>query len=109
MRYNFYKKGNTVICVTKYNGKTVKAVAKCNPEYDEFDYETGKKIAKLRADMKVQEKKLKKMIALRETAYAEVEQANANLAFAANKVDETMEELRKLGKQYDNMKKDLRF
>ena len=109
MRYNFYKKGNTVICVTKYNGKTIKGVAKCNPEYDEFDYETGKKIAQLRADMKVYEKKLKKVIAFREAAYAEVEQANANLAFAANKVDETMEELRKLGKQYDNMKKDLRF
>lgn len=54
--YKFYFGDNKVICVTTYAGKTVRGVAKCDPR-DSFDLETGKALAKARADVKVAEKR----------------------------------------------------
>ena len=63
-RYTFYKHENEIICVSHYAGKPVRAVAKCAPQ-DEFDEETGKSIAKLRVDVKVAEKRFKRLAAER--------------------------------------------
>lgn len=45
-----------VIAVSTYAGKRVKGVAKCNPE-DNFDLETGKKLAAARCNLKIAEKR----------------------------------------------------
>lgn len=109
MRYNYYRQGNTVICVSRYNGKRVKATAKCNPEYDKFDFEIGKQIARLRVDMKIQEKKIKRAVELRENAYVELEVAQRNLAKTDARVSDAITELQNLNKRYLGMKADLKF
>lgn len=63
-RYKFYTHENSdgskeVIAVSSYAEKTVKGVAICAPS-DTFDVEKGKLLAKLRCDVKVDKKRLKK-------------------------------------------------
>lgn len=57
-RYNYYRHGNEIICVSRFAGKPVRGVAKCDPR-DEFDEERGKEIANLRVDIKVAQKRFK--------------------------------------------------
>ena len=59
MRYNYYFNGNKIICVSKYAGKPVRAVAICSDE-DEYDEVYGKDLARARVDLKIAEKKLKR-------------------------------------------------
>jgi len=48
-----------VMAISSYAGKTVKAVAKCNPE-DTFDMDTGIRLAEARCNLKVAEKRSKR-------------------------------------------------
>lgn len=56
-KYKFFRDGNTIIAVTTYAGKTVKARAKCDPR-DEFNEEEGKRIAAERCALKVAKKRV---------------------------------------------------
>ena len=57
MRYHYYTNNkNIVVATSTYAGKVVRGVAKCSPN-DEFNLETGKKIAKARLDVKVAAKR----------------------------------------------------
>lgn len=58
--YKFYvnKEKNEIIAVTHYGNKTIRGIAKCNPE-DTFDVEYGKKLAVARAEVKVAKAKIK--------------------------------------------------
>lgn len=67
-RYNFYIAGNKVICVTTFAKKPVRGVAKCAPS-DNFDLETGRKLAQLRCDVKVAQRRLDKAWAREKEAY----------------------------------------
>lgn len=58
-RYKFYTTKNKVIAVSTYAGKTVKGVAKCNPE-DTFDVEKGKELAAARCNEKIAKKRVKR-------------------------------------------------
>lgn len=64
-KYRYYKdKDNKIIAVSSYAGKTVKGVAKCDPR-DEYNEESGKKLAVLRCNFKVatlREARAKKMV-----------------------------------------------
>jgi hypothetical protein len=51
-RYRFIEAGNKIICISTYAKKVVRGVAKCSPN-DNFDIEIGKKLAQLRCDEKV--------------------------------------------------------
>lgn len=51
-KYKYYQAGNKVIAVSSFAGRTVRGVAKCNPN-DTFDLEKGKKLAALRCNEKV--------------------------------------------------------
>ena len=62
---------NRVYCMTFYAGKTVKGVAKRDPE-DEFDLEAGKKLAKARCNYKLRQKQLKNKIKRCEIAESEL-------------------------------------
>ena len=57
--------------MTFYAGKTVKGVAKRNPE-DEFDLEAGKKLSRARCEYKLRKKQLKNKIKRCELAEAEL-------------------------------------
>ena len=63
-RYRYYthkrEDGATeIIAVSSYAGRKVKGKAVCSPD-DKFDEEIGKKLAKLRCDVKVDEKRVKR-------------------------------------------------
>jgi hypothetical protein len=59
-KYNFYVSENKVVCTTTFMGKTIRGIAKCNPEYDEFDVEKGKSLALARCEAKLATKRLKR-------------------------------------------------
>lgn len=80
MRYHFYtdKKNSKVICVSSYAKKPVKAYAKCSPE-DEFDFEQGSELARLRVDEKIAEKRVKRAQQKVKEATRALEEAQAHL------------------------------
>ena len=55
-RYRFIEAGNKIICISTYAKKVVKGIAKCSPN-DNFDIEIGKKLAQLRCDEKIADKR----------------------------------------------------
>ena len=71
MTFTYSFSENRVYCMTFYAGKTVKGVAKRNPE-DEFDLEVGKRLARARCDYKLRKKQLKNKIKRCEIAQAEL-------------------------------------
>lgn len=57
--YRYVDTGNTVIAISSYAGKTVKGIAKCDPK-DEFNLESGKKLAAARCNAKVCKKRMQR-------------------------------------------------
>ena len=55
-RYRFIEADNKVICLSTFAKKSVKGIAKCSPN-DTFNLETGRKLAQLRCDFKVANKR----------------------------------------------------
>ena len=60
-KYNYYtnEKNGKVIAVSTYGGKTVRGVAKCDPS-DNFSLDFGKKLAALRCNKRITEKRMKR-------------------------------------------------
>jgi hypothetical protein len=73
-KYHFYynEDNKTIVCTTLYKGQMARGIAKCDPT-DNFDMETGKKLAYLRCKQKFAHKKLKRA----NKAYAEAITAEA--------------------------------
>lgn len=68
-RYKYVRDGdNTVIAISTYAGKTVKGIAKCEPN-DKFSYDYGKKLAKARCDVKILKKRYKNADSKLKAAY----------------------------------------
>ena len=78
-KYRFYENGNRIIAVSTYGGKTVRGVAICHPD-DNFDLETGKRLAAARCNEKVARKRLERASAKATAASFEVETAKKHLA-----------------------------
>lgn len=57
-KFKFYKQGSAVIAVSSYAGKTVRGIAKCNPN-DEFNLDFGEDLAAARAKVKIEQKRMK--------------------------------------------------
>jgi hypothetical protein len=57
-QYKFYKSDNKIIALSSFAGKTVKGVAKCDPE-DTFSVEFGEKLAAARCNRKIASKRVK--------------------------------------------------
>ena len=77
-KYRFYKNGNRIIAVSTYGGKTVRGVAICHPD-DNFDLETGKRIAAARCNEKVALKRLNHASQKAMTASIDAENAQKHL------------------------------
>lgn len=61
MRYRYFTDANmNVICVSTFAGKTVRGVAHCNMDYDDFDEECGKKLSRARCDYKIAFKRVRR-------------------------------------------------
>lgn len=69
---------NEIAAVSSYGGRYVKAVAKCSPG-DNYDEETGKKLAAARCNLKVASKRVKSANAAYEQAMRDYDKAMARL------------------------------
>ena len=58
-KYKIDEKKRTIVAMSTFAGKVIVGVARCAPT-DEFDIETGKKIAAARCSVKVAEKRMKR-------------------------------------------------
>lgn len=58
-KYDFIFVCNKVYALSTYEGKTVRAVAKCHPD-DEFSVENGKKLAAARCNAKIAKRRMRR-------------------------------------------------
>ena len=58
-KYKIDEEKRTIVAMSTFAGKTVAGVAHCDPR-DDFNVETGKKIAAARCSVKVAEKRMKR-------------------------------------------------
>lgn len=82
-KYRFYDAGNKIIAVSTYAGRQVRGVAICHPD-DEFDIETGKKIAAARCNYRIANKRY-------ERAQAKYAEAQKQLICAQQHLDKMKE------------------
>lgn len=99
--YKFYKSDNKIIAISSFAGKTVKGVAKCDPE-DTFSREFGEKLAAARCDKKVAFKRVKCANAKLLETVTEFEAAEKKLKFMTEYYGDS---LRRLKESDDLVKK----
>lgn len=58
-KYKIDEEKRTIVALSSFAGKTVVGVARC-ADTDEFDVETGKKLAAARCSVKIAEKRMKR-------------------------------------------------
>jgi len=80
-----YHNDNTVVAVCSFNGKRVKATAKCNPE-DTFDFDKGKRIAIARCNAKIAKLRLKSA----QSHYVNIKEEEWKLKNTADKIAKTV-------------------
>lgn len=101
MRYKYYTDNKTVVvAISTYAGKPVRGVAKCSAE-DEFDFQKGATLAKLRCDLKIADKRVNR-------AAKKLEEAKKAYLRANKLVDDTHDYLTdaqfEYARVYDNLK-----
>lgn len=104
-KYYIYKNENggmTISAVSSYSGRKVKGYAKCDPR-DEFNIETGKKLAAARCNAKIAEKRVARASQKYLEAQRQLAEANAHFrrmneyyTDAVDAMDDALEEVVKL-------------
>lgn len=104
--YKFFegenKKGKFVICVSSFAGKPVRGIAKCNGDVDEYDVEFGKKIAQLRCDQKVAEKRIARAKQKLEAANKAVDLAETSVIRMQRYLDDSVKDLERVTSVLNN-------
>jgi hypothetical protein len=91
-KYKFYEYRNNekdcpiIKCVSSYEGKSVTATAELHPG-DEYDYETGKEIARLRCEKKLLDKKSKRFLRKKKAILKAIADLEACLAKLKKRAD----------------------
>ena len=102
MRYKFFRKNNTIICVSSFAKKPVRATAKCHPDdLGEFDASYGERLGKERCDLNVATKRVKYAQNRLETAKRAVTDAEADLRASEEYLNIAISE-------YEDLKKSVR-
>jgi len=100
--YKFYtdKYGRKVVlCLTKYNGKTIRGKAICHPE-DKYDEYRGKQLAYLRCETEYLCRRVKDVYAFRKSLEWQIKELQDKYNRANNLLIET-------GTKYANLEQDL--
>ena len=107
-KYHFYhnEDNNTIVCTTIYKGQMARGIAKCDPT-DNFDLETGKKLAYLRCKQKFAHKKLKRANTAYSEAIAAEARAKNNLHKAADFLDDAVFQLSAAKRELEEFEKSL--
>lgn len=103
-RYKFYKSDNKVFCVSTYAKKAVRGVAKCSP-HDEYDEEKGMKLAQLRCDVKVAERRVNRAKTIENATWDNLCDANEAYSEAASYYDNAVERLVEARKNLEDFEK----
>lgn len=91
-RYQTYLAGEKkIIVVSRYAGKVVRGVAKCAPG-DAFDMQKGEKLARLRCDEKISEKRVARSREAYEDACKALIKAQARVAAMKDYMDDAAAE-----------------
>ena len=67
-RYKFYKADNKIVCVSSFAKKAVRGIAKCAPN-DDYDEEKGMRLAQLRCDAKIAQKRVNRAMEMADAAW----------------------------------------
>jgi hypothetical protein len=104
-KYRYYVHGTDIIAVSTYAGKTVRGVAKCDPN-DKFDAEKGKVLAAARCNDRVAQKRLKRAkrklqeaMALLDAATEQVSKMRHYFEDAVDEADRAIDNLIKIEEQ----------
>lgn len=84
--YSIYE--NKVVCVTKYAGKAIRGIAKCDERFDEFKSEVGRDLSKARCNVKLR----KKMVERSQMKVKNIEKELANLQRVYNNMKQRYNE-----------------
>lgn len=68
-RYKFYKADNKIVCISSFAKKAVRGIAKCSP-HDEYDEKKGMRLAQLRCDAKIAQKRVNKAFEMVNAAWS---------------------------------------
>lgn len=98
-KYTTYFNDSKVIVVSRYAGKSVRGVAKCDPK-DQFNGVYGERLATARCDVKVSEKRQRRAAELATAAAQDLIKAQARL-------DKMMAYLREATDDFDAAQKAL--
>ena len=79
MKYIYNIAENKVVCVSRFAGKAVRGIAKCDTSCDKFNVESGKELSQARCDVKVAEKRVKRANQKVAEAFKAYEQAKKYL------------------------------
>lgn len=97
---------NWVYAVSSFAGKTVRGIAKCNPE-DEFDFETGKKLAIARCATKIAKKRFARACEKHDEAIAMYTAAKKYLIEMEEYEDNALNELNEALFNEDNIRAEI--
>ncbi len=100
MAYKYHVSETKVVCISSFAKRPVRGIAKCDTNFDAFDVETGKKLARLRCDVKVSTKR-------KQRAELKLAEAKEALAVAQARVAKMENYLSDSTVELDNAIKDL--
>lgn len=105
MAYRYHVSDTKVICISSFAKRPVRGIAKCDTNYDAFDVETGKKLARLRCDVKVStkrkaraEQKLIEAVEALKAAQARVDKMQSYLNDSSDELANAQKELNEFQK-----------
>jgi hypothetical protein len=99
MAYKYHVSETKVVCISSFAKRPVRGIAKCDTNFDAFDVETGKKLARLRCDVKVSAKRKQRAEMKLDEAQAAFDEAQARLKKMQNYLSDATTEL-KQAQQY---------
>ena len=106
-KYRFYMAGHKIIAVSTYAGRQVRGVAICHPD-DNFNVETGKRIAAARCNHKIAEKRYARAQKKYADAEQQVAQAQKHLADMKAYMNDSFVAMNEAAQDHDRMIAELR-
>lgn len=106
-KYHYYVNGNRVIATSTYCKKTVRGVAVCHPD-DEFDLETGKKIAAARCNEKIARKRFERAGAKRLEAIRRANEALSEVNHMEEYYNDALVAYNEAAIEYDKLVKSIK-
>lgn len=106
-KYTYHVFKNTVYCITKYAGKTVKGIAKCDTSVDTFDETTGRTLAQLRCDKKIAQMSLNRAERALATAEDALAIAFENVHYKTDKYEAAAKSVSEISRQLEEFENKL--